>query len=127
MSWFSILKSQPHHEGRTYNDPNKLGRELSAKEVEENGEIFLLDAIKNMPHVEKRGNTVLLDPKWLDGMQPDNGLYGYNWSLGDKIFGFSFDFRDIHKKKLCIDVYYQRKSRRREFDDMITRSLKQKE
>jgi len=123
MSWFSILKSQPHHEGRTYNDPNKLGRELSAKEVEENGEIFLLDAIKNMPHVEKRGNTVLLDPKWLDGMQPDNGLYGYNWSLGDKIFGFSFDFRDIHKKKLCIDVYYQRKSRRREFDDMITRSL----
>ena len=117
MSWFSILKSQPHHEGRTYNDPNKLGRELTSKEVEENGEIFLLDAIKSIPHVEKRGNTVLIEPTWLKGMQPDNGLYGQEWFKGDKVFGFSFDFRDVHEEKLCIDYYYQRKSKGNEFYD----------
>lgn len=118
MGWFSVFKSQPHHEGRTYNDPNKLGRELTPKEVEENGEIFLLDAIKSMPHAEKRGNTVLLDPNWLDGMQPTNGLYGSDFFVGDKVFGFSFDFRDVHKRKLCIDFYYQRAFRGIEFDDV---------
>jgi len=118
MSWFSVFKSQPHHEGRTYNDPNKLGRELNPKEVKENGEIFLLDAIKSMPHAEKRGNTVLLDPNWLDGMQPTNGLYGSDFFIGDKVFGFSFDFRDIHKERLCINFYYQRAIRGIEFEDV---------
>ena len=83
--WFSILKNEPkpHYEGRVYADSKKLGRKLTKKEIENNGEILVLDAIENASHAKKVGDTVILEPQWLDSYQPRSGDFGQGWYKGD--------------------------------------------
>ncbi len=119
MSWVSVLKNKPHHEGRVYTDSNKLERDLTFAEARENGEILVLDAINAMPHVEKKGDMVIIQPAWLKGFQPFKGLYGLSsWEKGDNILGFIFNFNLIHSKSMCIEVHYQREFLMNEYMDL---------
>ncbi len=116
--WFSILKKeQPHHEGRVYSDPKKLGRELTQKEIDTNGEIFLLNAIKSTPNVKKKGNMVIVQPDWLKSYQPKMGEFGQLFEEGDRVHGFVFDFNQIHTD-FCIRHYYNRASLKTELVDL---------
>lgn len=120
MSWFSILKNEPkpHHEGRVYADSEKLGRKLTKKEIENNGEILVLDAIEGASHVKKVGDIVILEPQWLDSYQPRSGDFGSSWYKGDKVFGFIFNFKDIHDESMCVKHVYSRKLLKVEFDEV---------
>ena len=119
--WFSILKNKPksHHEGRVYSDPKKLGRKLTQKEIRTNGEILLLDAIEGASHAKKVGDTVILEPQWLDSYQPRSGDFGQVWYQGDKVFGFIFNFKDIHDAGMCVKHVYSRNLPKTEFRDMM--------
>ena len=121
MNWFSILKNEPkpHHEGRVYADSKKLGRELTKKEIQNNGEILVLDAIEGASHVKKVGDTVILEPQWLDSYQPRSGDFGQGWFKGDKVFGFIFNFKDIHDRKMCVRHVYSRQLPKIEFEDLF--------
>ena len=118
--WFSILKNKPkpHHDGRVYADAKKLGRKLTQKEIRTNGEILLLDAIESASHAKKVGNTVILEPQWLDSYQPRSGDFGSSWFQGDKVFGFIFNFNEIHSDKMCVKHVYSRALPKIEFDEM---------
>ena len=118
--WFSILKNEPkpHHEGRVYADSKKLGRELTKKEIENNGEILVLDAIEGASYAKKVGDTVILEPQWLDSYQPRSGDFGQGWYRGDKVFGFIFNFKDIHDRQMCVEHVYTRKAPKAEFRDL---------
>ena len=121
MSWFSILKNEPkpHHDGRVYADSEKLGRKLTQKEIENNGEILVLDAIEGASHAKKVGNTVILEPQWLDSYQPRSGDFGQGWFKGDKVFGFIFNFKDIHDGQMCVKHVYSRHLPKIEFKDLF--------
>ena len=117
--WFSILKKDKSHlEGRIYADPKMLGRELSSKEIRTNGEIFLLNAIKSTPNVEKKGDMVIVQPKWLKEYQPKMGEFGQLFHEGDRVHGFVFNFNDIHKDTMCIRHYYNKGTLKGEFEDI---------
>ena len=118
--WFSILKNKPkpHHEGRVYADSEKLGRKLTKKEIENNGEILVLDAIEGASHAKKIGDIVILEPQWLDSYQPRSGDFGSVWFIGDKVFGFIFNFKDIHDKQMCVKHVYSRKLPKIEFNEL---------
>lgn len=118
--WFSILKNKPksHHEGRVYSDPKKLGKKLTQKEIRTNGEILLLDAIEGASHAKKVGDTVILEPQWLDSYQPRSGDFGQIWYRGDKVFGFIFNFKDIHDEGMCVKHVYSRINPKAEFEDI---------
>ena len=124
MSWFSILKNEPkpHHEGRVYADSKKLGRKLTKKEIENNGEILVLDAIEGASHAKKVGDTVILEPQWLDSYQPRSGDFGQGWYKGDKVYGFIFNFKDIHDGSMCVRHVYSRKLPKVEYNDMTDSS-----
>ena len=118
--WFSILKNEPkpHHEGRVYADTKKLGRKLTQKEIKNNGEILVLDAIEEASYAKKVGDTVILEPQWLDSYQPRSGDFGQGWFKGDKVFGFIFNFKDIHDRQMCVRHVYSRQLPKIEFQDL---------